>query len=315
MSDTNQQMKDLEKSTDDTIENKIDNETKKVVKPPKKKSIWMDVWRRLTKNKAAMFGLGIVGVLVLSAIFADFIAPFGYAEQDLLNRFARPSGTHWLGTDELGRDIFSRIIHGSRISLFVGLLVIVFSVMFGGILGSIAGFYGGKTDNIIMRFTDIILAIPNLLLAIAVLAALGNSLRNVVIAVSIGSMPQYARILRASVLTLRDQEFVEAARASGANDLRLITRHIVPNALAPIIVQATLGVAGAILVVAGLSFLGIGLTPPSPEWGAMLSSGREFIRDHPHLTTFPGLAIMIVILGLNLFGDGLRDALDPKLKD
>jgi len=314
MSDTNQQMKELDKDTN-ILENDIENKTEKNVNPPKKKSIWMDVWRRLKKNKAAMFGLGIVGTLILVAIFADFIAPYGYAEQNLLNRFARPSGAHWLGTDELGRDIFSRIIHGSRISIFVGFLVIVFSVMFGGLLGSIAGFYGGKTDNIIMRFTDIILAIPNLLLAIAVLAALGNSLRNVVIAVSIGSMPQYARILRASVLTLRDQEFVEAARASGANNFRLIARHIVPNALAPIIVQATLGVASAILVVAGLSFLGIGLTPPSPEWGAMLSSGREFIRDHPHLTTFPGLAIMTVILGLNLFGDGLRDALDPKLKD
>ena len=309
MSEFNQQMKNTEQDLEKNIENN------NIVNPPKKKSIWMDVWRRLRKNKAAMFGLGIVTTLVLMAIFADVIAPYTYAEQNLGNVRATPSGEHWLGTDEVGRDILSRIIHGSRISLQVGALVIIFSVATGGILGSIAGFYGGLVDNIIMRFTDIILAIPNLLLAIAVLAALGNSLRNVVIAVSIGSMPQYARILRASVLTLRDQEFVEAARASGANDFRLITRHIVPNALAPIIVQATLGVASAILVVAGLSFLGIGLTPPSPEWGAMLSTGRNFITQSPHLTIFPGLAIMIVILGLNMFGDGLRDALDPKLKD
>ena len=310
MSESNQQMKNIEQD----LENNIENNT---VNPPKRKSIWMDVWRRLKKNKAAMFGLGIVTTLVLVAIFADVIAPYSYTEQNLAPEYIRatPSAEHWLGTDEVGRDILSRIIHGSRISLQVGALVIIFSVAMGGILGSIAGFYGGLVDNIIMRFTDIILAIPNLLLAIAVLAALGNSLRNVVIAVSIGSMPQYARILRASVLTLRDQEFVEAARASGANDFRLITRHIVPNALAPIIVQATLGVANAILVVAGLSFLGIGLTPPSPEWGAMLSTGRNFINDSPHLTIFPGLAIMIVILGLNMFGDGLRDALDPKLKD
>jgi len=199
--------------------------------------------------------------------------------------------------------------------LQVGFVTIIFSVALGGLLGALAGFYGGLIDNIIMRFTDIILAIPNILLAIAVVAALGNDLINIMIAVGVGSMPQYARILRASVLTLRDQEFVEAARASGANDFRLITRHIIPNALAPIIVQATLGVAGAILVVAGLSFIGIGLQPPTPEWGAMLSTGRTYLRDFPHMTTFPGLAIMIVILGLNMFGDGLRDALDPKLKD
>jgi peptide/nickel transport system permease protein len=285
------------------------------VVPDKKKSIWLDVWRRLRKNKAAMVGLGIVILLFLVAIFADVIAPFTYFEQDLRNRFALPSAVHWFGTDEFGRDIFSRVVHGSRISLRVGFITIMFSVALGGLLGSLAGFYGGLIDNIIMRFTDVILAIPNILLAIAVVAALGNDLNMIMVAVGIGSMPQYARILRASVLTLRDQEFVEAARAGGANDFRLITKHIIPNALAPIIVQATLGVAGAILTVAALSFIGIGLSPPTPEWGAMLSSGRHFIRDYTHLTTFPGLAIMIVILGLNMFGDGLRDALDPKLKD
>jgi peptide/nickel transport system permease protein len=285
------------------------------VVPEKKKSICLDVWRRLRKNKAAMVGLGIVILLFLVAIFADVIAPYTYFEQDLRNRFALPSAAHWFGTDEFGRDIFSRVVHGSRISLVVGFLTIIFSVALGGLLGALAGFYGGFTDNIIMRFTDVILAIPNILLAIAIVAALGNDLNNIMIAVGIGSMPQYARILRASVLTLRDQEFVEAARASGANDFRLITKHIIPNALAPIIVQATLGVATAILTVAALSFIGIGLSPPTPEWGAMLSSGRQYLRDFTHLTTFPGLAIMIVILGLNMFGDGLRDALDPKLKD
>jgi peptide/nickel transport system permease protein len=286
-----------------------------VVTPAKKKSIWLDVWRRLRRNKAAMVGLGIIVILFLVAIFADVIAPYTYYEQNLRNRFALPSAEHFFGTDEFGRDIFSRVVYGSRISLRVGFVTILFSVAIGCLLGALAGFYGGLADNIIMRFTDIILAIPNILLAIAVVAALGTDLTNVMIAVGIGSMPQYARILRASVLTLRDQEFVEAARASGANDFRLITKHIIPNALAPIIVQATLGVAGAILTVAALSFIGIGLQPPTPEWGAMLSSGRQYIRDAAHLTTFPGLAIMIVILGLNMFGDGLRDALDPKLKD
>jgi len=298
-------------STDKKQEQNLNN----TVKLAKKKSIWLDVLKRLVRNKAAMVGLGIVLLLFIAAIFADFITPFTYYEQDLRNRFALPNATHWFGTDEFGRCIYSRIIYGSRISLRVGFVTIIFSVALGGFLGALAGFYGGIIDNIIMRFTDIILAIPNILLAIAVVAALGNDLTNIMIAVGVGSMPQYARILRASVLTLRDQEFVEAARASGANDFRLITRHIVPNALAPIIVQATLGVAGAILVVAGLSFIGIGLQPPTPEWGAMLSTGRHYLRDFPHMTTFPGLAIMIVILGLNMFGDGLRDALDPKLKD
>ena len=285
------------------------------VKLAKKKSIWLDVLKRLVKNKAAMVGLGIVILLFVAAISADFITPFTYYEQDLRNRFALPNATHWFGTDEFGRCIYSRIIYGSRISLQVGFVTIIFSVALGGLLGALAGFYGGIIDNIIMRFTDIILAIPNILLAIAIVAALGNDLNFIMIAVGVGTMPQYARILRASVLTLRDQEFVEAARASGANDFRLIARHIVPNALAPIIVQATLGVASAILVVAALSFIGIGLQPPTPEWGAMLSTGRTYLRDFPHMTTFPGLAIMIVILGLNMFGDGLRDALDPKLKD
>ena len=295
--------------------NQQEQNLEQTITPDKKKSIWLDVWRRLRKNKAAMVGLGIIILLFVVAIFADFIAPFTYYEQDLRNRFATPDAIHWFGTDQFGRCIFSRVVHGARISLIVGFLTIVFSVATGGLLGALAGFYGGIIDNIIMRFTDIILAIPNLLLAIAVVAALGMDLNNVMIAVGIGSMPQYARILRASVLTIRDQEFVEAARASGANDLRLITKHIIPNALAPIIVQATLGVAGAILTVAGLSFLGIGLQPPIPEWGAMLSSGRGYIQDFTHMTVFPGLAIMIVILGLNMFGDGLRDALDPKLKD
>lgn len=281
----------------------------------KKRSQWLEVWRRLRQNKAAMVGLFIIGVLVFSAIFADLIAPEGFDDQDLHRTFLSPSRQHIMGTDHLGRDIFSRIVYGSRFSLLVGFVAVGISAIAGGSFGAIAGFYGGRLDNVIMRFMDILLAIPSILLAISIVAALGPSLVNLMIAVGIASIPGYARIVRASVLTLKDQEFVEAAKAIGANDLRIIIKHILPNAMAPIIVQATLGVATAILSAAGLSFIGLGIRPPNPEWGSMLSTGRIYIRDYWHVATFPGLAIMITILGLNLFGDGLRDALDPRLKN
>ncbi|MCC5909454.1 MAG: ABC transporter permease [Clostridiaceae bacterium] len=284
-------------------------------KVKKKRSQWYEVWRRLRKNKAAMVGLVIISILLFSAIFADFIAPEGYDDQDLTRRFASPSSENFMGTDHLGRDIFSRIIYGTRISLQVGFIAVGIAALTGGTLGAVAGYYGGKLDNIIMRLMDVLLAIPSILLAISIVAALGSSLVNVMIAVGISSTPTYARIVRASVLTIKDQEYVEAARAIGANDFRIIIKHILPNSMAPIIVQATLGVAGAILSAAGLSFIGLGIQPPNPEWGNMLSSGRHYIRDYWHIATFPGVAIMITIFGLNLLGDGLRDALDPRLKN
>ncbi|MBS4040123.1 MAG: ABC transporter permease [Flavobacteriales bacterium] len=280
----------------------------------KKRSPWAEVWRRLKKNKAALFGLTIICILFILAIFADYIAPYGFDDQDLLARFQTPNSKHLLGTDNFGRDILSRIIYGSRISLQVGFIAVSIAMICGGTLGSIAGYYGGRLDNFIMRIMDILLAIPGILLAISIVAALGPGLRNVMIAVGIGSIPSYARIVRASVLSLRDQEFIEAAKAVGANDFRIITKHIIPNSMAPIIVQATIGVANAILSAAGLSFIGLGIQPPQPEWGAMLNNGRQFIRDYSHMTAFPGLAIMITIFALNLLGDGLRDALDPRLK-
>lgn len=283
--------------------------------PAKKRSQWVAVWKRLKRNKSAMVGLYILIALVFIAIFANFLAPFDYDQQALQNRFQTPNATHWFGTDQFGRDIMSRIIYGSRVSLQVGFIAVSIAAIVGGALGAISGFYGGKLDNGIMRVMDILLAVPNILLAISIVATLGPGLTNVMIAVGIGSIPGYARIVRASVLTVRDQEFVEAARSVGTGDFRIIVKHILPNAMAPIIVQATLGVAGAILSAAGLSFIGLGIQPPAPEWGAMLSDGRAFLRDSPHVTTFPGLAIMIVIFALNLLGDGLRDALDPRLKD
>ncbi len=286
------------------------------VKTTKKRSQLAEIWRRLKKNKLAMVGLGILIILVLFAIFANVIADYDDVaiQQNTAIRRQGPSSSNWLGTDHLGRDIFARIIHGSRVSLLVGFVAVGFALIIGGLLGAIAGFYGGRIDNTIMRIMDVFLAIPSILLAIAIVAALGGNLFNLMIAVGVSSIPRYARIVRASVITVKDEEFIEAARAIGATDSRIIRKHIIPNALAPVIVQGTLGVAGAILSTSGLAFIGLGIPKPQPEWGAMLSDGREFLRHAPHITTFPGIAIMITILSLNLLGDGLRDALDPRLK-
>lgn len=275
---------------------------------------FVEVWRRLRKNKAAVFGLVIIAILLLTALFAPLIAPYHYDEQNLDEAFISPSARHVMGTDNFGRDILSRIIYGSRISLMVGFIAVGIGMVIGGTLGAISAYYGGVTDNILMRLIDVLLAMPNILLAISISAALGPGLVNAMIAVGIGTVPNYARVTRASVLTVKEREYVEAARCIGAKDGRIIVTHIIPNALAPMIVQATLGVASAILSAAALSFIGLGIQPPTPEWGAMLSAGRSYIRDYWYIVTFPGLAIMVTIFALNLFGDGLRDALDPRLK-
>lgn len=282
----------------------------------KKRSQWVEVWRRLKRNKMAVLGLIILIILVLLAVFADVIANYDNVviKQNLTHRLQGPSAAHWLGTDEFGRDIFARVVHGTRVSLQVGIVAVGISIVIGGILGAVAGYYGGKLDNTIMRIMDIFLAVPSILLAIAIVSALGPSIINLMLAISISSVPSYARIVRASVLSIRDQEFIEAAKAIGASNTRIIFRHIIPNSLAPVIVQATLGVASAILSTAGLSFIGLGIQPPAPEWGSMLSGGRQYLRYAWWVTTFPGVAIMITILSLNLLGDGLRDALDPRLK-
>ncbi len=281
----------------------------------KNRGLWGEVWQRLCKNKVAMFGLFVILFMIFVAIFADVLAPEGYDNQNYSIIAQPPSLEYPFGTDNLGRSILSRVIHGSRISLTVGLVSVTLSIVVGGVLGAIAAFYGGRTDNIIMRLLDIVMAIPGMLLAIAIAASLGPGLNNMMIAIGIGSVPGYARVVRASVLTVKDQEFVEAARSIGASDFRIILRHIIPNALAPIIVQATLGVAGAILSAASLSFLGLGITVPIPEWGAMLSSARDYIRTDWYMTIFPGAAIMLTVYSLNVLGDGLRDALDPRLKN
>ena len=285
-------------------------------KRAKKRSMAVEVWQRLVKNKMAMVGLAIIILLALAAIFADVIADYEtkVVAQNIANRLKGPSAEHWFGTDEFGRDIFARMVHGSRVSLVVGLISVSVSLVAGGTLGAFAGFYGGGVDNVIMRVMDIFLAVPSILLAITIVAALGPNLVNVMLAIGISGTPGFARIVRAAVMSVKDQEFVEASRAIGASNATIIFREIIPNCLAPIIVQSTLSVASAILSTASLSFIGLGVQPPDPEWGAMLSSGRNFLRDAVHLTLFPGLAIVVTILALNLLGDGLRDALDPRLK-
>lgn len=269
--------------------------------------------RRLLKNRAAKVGLGVVFLTVIAAVFAPFIAPYDPIGAELDEIIQPPSGTHLLGTDELGRDILSRIIYGSRISLTLGIVSVGIG-LFGGIpLGMIGAYWGGWADLIIMRLIDILLAFPAILLAIVVVSILGPGLYNAMIAVGISQLPIYARLVRGVVLSIKEKEFVEAAKAVGAGDPRIISRHILPNSLAPIIVQATLNIASAILSAAALGFLGLGAQPPTPEWGTMLSKGRLYLRVAPHVTTFPGLAIVITVLGFNLFGDGLRDALDPRM--
>lgn len=287
------------------------------------RSLWQEAWRRFRKSKLAMICLGfllLLTVIAISTVVIDMVTNSSIYDtyvikQDLRNRLQLPSADHIFGLDEFGRDMLLRILWGTRYSLFMGIGSILFSVAIGGTLGALAGFYGKTVDNVLMRCMDVLLAIPSILLAIAIVAALGPGLVNVLIAISISYVPTFARVVRASVMSVKDQEFVEAARAVGAGDARIIFKYIIPNALAPIIVQATLAVAGAILSIAGLSFIGLGIQPPLPEWGAMLSNARTYIRDAWHITVIPGVMIMLTILALNIVGDGLRDALDPKLKN
>lgn len=289
----------------------------------KQRTLAAETWRRFRKNKLALAGMIVLITLVLialSTIVIDLVTDNAIynnhvIKQNLRLRLQGPSKAHIFGLDEFGRDILMRMIWAVRYSLFMGTIAIALSTVVGVILGSIAGYYGKVTDNIIMRFMDVLLAIPSMLLATAIVAALGTSLTNVLIAIAISYVPTFARTVRASVLTIKDQEFIEAARAMGASDFRIIFKYILPNSMAPLIVQSTLGVAGAILSIAGLSFLGLGIQPPTPEWGSMLSSARSYIREGWHITVIPGLGIMITILALNVMGDGLRDALDPRLKN
>ena len=282
----------------------------------KKRSSLGMVWHQLKKNKGAIIGL----ILILLVIILALCAPLMYdykadiVKNHVRERMLPPSREHWFGTDDLGRDILARVIWGARYSLAVGVVAVMFALVIGVTLGAIAGYVGGVFEDIVMRICDIFSSIPSVLLAIAVVSAMGKSTVNLMIAVGLASSAPFTRVARAAVLVVRDEEYVEAARAIGMRDWQIILDHILPNCVSQIIVQATLRVGSAIISAAQLSFLGLGVPAPAPEWGSMLSTGRQFIRDYSYMTLFPGLAIMLCVLSLNLLGDGLRDALDPKLK-
>ena len=280
----------------------------------KKRSQWRDVWLRLRRNKLAMIAMVVVILLVLVAVFADFVAPYPYDEANPINAMQFPNAEHLLGTDNFGRDILSRVIYGGRISLLVAVMAVAIALISGSLLGATAAYFGGTYETIIMRVMDIIMAIPGFLLAVSISSSLGGGVWQTALAISIGAIPSYARIMRATVLTIKDQEYVEAARATGASDVRIILKHIIPNTLSPIIVESTLRIGACIMQISSLSFIGLGVQPPTPEWGSIMSAGREYLRDFYPIVTFPGIAIMITLFGFNLFGDGLRDALDPRLK-
>jgi len=280
-----------------------------------KTSQFREIWRRLKRNRAAIVGGVIVLLFVATAILAPWLSPYPPNEGDLTKRLKAPDREHLLGTDPLGRDLLSRVIYGARISLQIQLVAVVIAMVVGIILGMVGGYYGGTFDNLIMRLMDILLAFPGIFLAIAIIAVLGPGLTNLMLAAGIYSIPQFARIVRGSVLSLKEKEFVEAARAVGEKDFNILFRYLLPNSMAPIIVQTTLRMATVLLTASGLSFLGLGVQPPTAEWGAMLSNARAYLITAPHVATVPGLAIMLVVMGFNLFGDGLRDSLDPRLRD
>jgi len=285
-------------------------------------------WRQFSRNKLAVASLILVFVFALIAIFADVLYSYDFVTSNSLeNALLKPGEkgivfyqekefehTFILGSDNYGRDILGRLVHGARVSMIIGFATVAMALAIGGFLGALAGYKGGLFDTLIMRITDIVLSIPTILMSIAIVAALGNSFFNLLIAISTSMIPGYIRIVRASIISVKDQEFVEAARCIGARDLRIVIKHIIPNITSPVIVQSTLNIGSSILWASALSFLGLGILPPKPEWGNMLSEAREFIQYAPHLLFAPGLAILLTVLAYNLIGDGLRDALDPKLK-
>lgn len=299
-------MAELAKNTVDITELSVQEE--KLIPP------WKEAWLSFCKNRLALIGLGIVIFFIILAIIAPVIAPYSFKEQDLTKRLLAPSSEHWFGTDDFGRDIFSRVVYGARISLWVGFFSVLGSVVLGTALGIISGYYGRWVDAIISRIFDIMLAFPSILLAIAVVAILGPSLQNALIAIAVINIPNFGRLVRSKVLSVKQEEYIMAARAVGMRDSRILFRHILPNSISPVIVQATLAIATAIIEAAALGFLGMGAQAPTPEWGKMLSDSKQYLMQAPWTLFFPGMAIMLTVLGFNLMGDGLRDVLDPKMK-
>lgn len=282
---------------------------------PRRRGLRSEAWRRFRRQTPAMLGLTILVILVLAAIAAPVLTPYDPEKLKLTDVLIHPNLTHLLGTDHLGRDMFARLLYGGRLSLVIGFLAVGIGLIVGMPLGAVSGYYGGWVDMVVQRIADILLSFPSILMALALVAVLGVGLRNVIISVGVSAIPSFIRLVRGSVLSIREQTYIEAARSVGVRDHVILRRHILVNALAPVIVQATLNLGTAILVAAGLGFLGLGVQPPTPEWGAMLGDGRQYIFSASYMATFPGLAIFLAVLGFNLMGDGLRDALDPRLRE
>ena len=285
-------------------------------KQVKRRSYWAEIWRLLVRNKGAMVGMAITFLLIFIACTADIFFDYDtdVVGQTLKVQFTPPNSQYWFGTDHLGRDIFARVLYGTKYSLLIGIVATSISAGIALVLGSISGYYGGRLENLIMRICDVFGAIPSLLLGMLIVSVLGPDLINLTIALGISGFPYLTRVIRASVLTERNSEYVEAAKAIGMPEWKIIAKYIIPNCMSPIIVAVTLRVGSNIISASSLSFLGLGAQPPMPEWGTMLSDGRNYVRHQPYITVFPGLAIMITVLSLNMFGDGLRDAMDPKLR-
>lgn len=284
-------------------------------KKAKKSSITREIWLRFCKNKVAVLGLIILTLIILMAIFADFIVPADVATDQSTDILAKPSAEHWFGTDEFGRDLFARVVHGSRYSLFIGVATSLIALVVGAILGASAGYFGGIVDNVICRIVDVFICVPPVLMSLAVVAALGTNMQNLIIAITISCVPGNVRLIRSVVMTVADQDYIRAAKSYGCSNPRIIFRYVLPNAMGPIIVNTTMGISQMILSAAGLSFIGMGIQPPDPEWGALLSNAQDFMFTSQYLLFFPGIFILLTSLAFNLVGDGLTDALDPRLKD
>lgn len=280
----------------------------------RKRSQWLDVWYRLRKNRLAVIGMVLAALLVLSAILAPVLTPYEFDAQDVYNRFALPSAEHLMGTDNLGRDLLTRVLYGGRISLLTSIIALAISIAASIVLGAVAGFFGGWVDTVVMRIVDVLQAVPQMLLAITISAALGSGVLQTAIAISIGGIPVNVRQVRGSILTMRGREFVQSAIVTGSSNSRIMFRQILPNSLSPIIVSASMGIGGNITAISGLSFIGLGVQPPLAEWGNIMTSGLDFIRRFWPMSVFPGIMIMLTLFAFNCFGDGLRDALDPKMK-
>lgn len=280
----------------------------------KKRSQWRDIGRRFFTNRVAMISLVLLVLIILATVFSETIAPYDYSKRDLTETFAMPSLRHPFGTDNLGRDTLSRVLVGGRVSLLVAFISVALAAVVGCLLGAVAGYFGGKCEFIILKCTDVVMAIPAFLLAVTVSAALGTGLFNTALAVGLTNIPRFIRLMRAEALTVKGKEFFDAARVSGASNARIIVRHLLPNALSSTIVNITLSIGHSILQISSLSFIGLGVQPPTPEWGSMLAAGRSYMREFWPMVTFPGLAIVVTLILFNLVGDGLRDAMDPRLK-